>query len=240
VALRYADAFRAARRQPGRRHRRRVPADSAAPEPAVRRLPPVNLDHLRRLTDSTGIIQHAVYDLPNLAEGYCTDDNARALTLMVMLEDLGLQSPASNRAAAVYAAFLDHAFDADTGRFRNFLGFDRRWLDEAAASSDDCLGRTVVALGTCIGRSRTASLQRWAIRFFEPEEIRELVRPCLRPADRLSIEKFGGPADYGYGIQRRLPGIGAAAASLPPRLYRFQPWSMTERIAVVIDLGARR
>jgi hypothetical protein len=91
---------------------------------------------------------------------------------------------------------------------------------------------------------RFASLAKtdplYSIRFFTPEQIRELVRPCLGPADRLSIEKFGGPADHGYGIQRRAPGIGAAAAALPPRLYRFQPWSVTERIAVVIDRGARR
>jgi hypothetical protein len=78
----------------------------------------------------------------------------------------------------------------------------------------------------------------YAIRFFEPEEIREIVEPCLGAGQRLSIEKFGGPADHGYGIQRRFPRAGAAAAALPPRLYRFQPWPLTERIAVVIDMGA--
>ena len=92
--------------------------------------------------------------------------------------------------------------------------------------------------------ARFASLAKtdplYSIRFFTPEQIRELVRPCLGPADRLSIEKFGGPADHGYGIQQRAPRIGEAAAALPPRLYRFQPWSATERIAVVIDRGARR
>jgi hypothetical protein len=80
----------------------------------------------------------------------------------------------------------------------------------------------------------------YSIRFFEPDQIRELLQPCLGAGHTLSIEKFGGPADHGYGIQRRLPRIGAVAAALPPRLYRFQPWSATERIAVVIDLGARR
>lgn len=77
----------------------------------------------------------------------------------------------------------------------------------------------------------------YSIRFFTPQQIQDIVRPCLGPAHRLSIEKFGGLADHGYEIQRRLPRIGMAAAALPPRLYRFQPWSVTERIAVVIDTG---
>ena len=131
-----------------------------------RELPPVALDHLWRLTDSTGILQHATFDVPNLAEGYCTDDNARALTLMVLLEDLGMDSPQTHRAAAVYAAFLGHAFVPATSRFRNFLGFDRRWLDDNG--TDDSLGRALLALGTCIGRSRRPMLQRWAMNFFEP------------------------------------------------------------------------
>jgi hypothetical protein len=80
----------------------------------------------------------------------------------------------------------------------------------------------------------------FAIRFFEPDQIRELVQPCLRAGQRLSIEKFGGVADHGYGIQRRVPGVGAPAAALPPGLYRFQPWALTERIAVVIDMGGAR
>lgn len=130
------------------------------------RLPSLVLDHLLRLTDSTGLVQHAVHDVPNRAEGYCTDDNARGLALMVNVEGLGLASPATGRATAVYAAFLEHAFVPGTGRFRNFLGFDRRWLD--AGGSDDCLGRSVLALGTCIGRSARPGLRRWAMRLFEP------------------------------------------------------------------------
>jgi len=166
VAARYVDAFRATRRARTVRPQRTA---APAPPPALwRPLPPVVLEHVWRLSDSTGIFQHATFDLPNLSEGYCTDDNARALAVMVRLEDLGLQSTRTSVAAAVHASFLGHAFDPVTGRFRNFLGFDRRWLDTAAASSDDCLGRAVVALGTCIGRSRSPSLQRWAMNLFEP------------------------------------------------------------------------
>ena len=164
VAARYADALAATRlatmvKPRGRR------APTACPA-ARRRLPPLVLDHLWKLTDATGLLQHATFDIPARSEGYCTDDNARALALMVHLEDLGLESPASCQAAATYAAFLGHAFDARTGRFRNMMDYDRRWLD--ATGSDDSLGRAIVALGLCIGRTRHAGLRRFACRFFEP------------------------------------------------------------------------
>ncbi len=163
VAERYAESFRKARRSTLVRSRR---GGSGQPGPRARRdLPPIALDHLRRLTDSTGLFQHATFDIPNAVDGYCTDDNARALTLMVLLEELGIDAPHASRAAAVYATFLGHAFVPHTGRFRNFLGFDRRWLDEDG--TDDCLGRAIVALGTCIGRSRRPNLQRWATTLFD-------------------------------------------------------------------------
>ncbi len=164
VAERYVESFRKARRPEATRTRRG--SVSRAPRGRVRDLPPIKLDHLWRLTDSTGVFQHAAYDIPRFAEGYCTDDNARALLLMVLLEDLGIESPRIDRATSTYAAFLGHAFVRDTGRFRNFLGFDRRWLDDGG--SDDCLGRAIVALGACVGRSRNQRLQRWAIDLFEP------------------------------------------------------------------------
>jgi hypothetical protein len=141
-------------------------AATAGPVALRRRLPPLVLDHLWRLTDATGLLQHATFDVPARSEGYCTDDNARALALMVNIEEMGLESPASVQAATTYAAFLGHAFDAGTGRFRNFMDYDRRWLD--TAGSDDCLGRAIVALGLCIGRTRNKGLQRFACRYFEP------------------------------------------------------------------------
>ena len=166
VGCRFVAAFRAARQgAPGRtRQRRGTVAGGDDRQPASRPLPTLNLSHLRRLTDSTGIIQHAVFDVPNLDEGYCTDDNARALALAVQLEDLGLADPWLDQAVGTYAAFLGHAFDRSSGRFRNLLGFDRRWQDDRG--SDDCLGRAVVALGTCVGRSRRAGLRRWAVDLF--------------------------------------------------------------------------
>ena len=108
-------------------------------------LPGWRFDHLIRMTDSAGLLQHANSAIPNFGEGYCTDDNARALLLTVLLEQLGQVPAQMHRLATTFAAFLNHAFDRSRGRFRNFLGFDRRWLEEVG--SDDCHGRALWALG---------------------------------------------------------------------------------------------
>jgi hypothetical protein len=158
----YLNAF-----QEARRSRARVPKPLAVrtldEQPLA--LPHMNLDHLMRLTDSTGVLQHACYSIPNYHEGYCTDDNARALVLTVLLEDLGHDSQALHRAASTYAAFLNYAFEPTSGRFRNFMSFDRHWLERDG--SDDSLGRSIWALGTCVGRSRRRGLQSWAVQLFE-------------------------------------------------------------------------
>jgi glycosyltransferase involved in cell wall biosynthesis len=128
-------------------------------------LPGWRLDHLLRMTDSAGMLQHASSTIPNYAEGYCTDDNARALLLTVLLEQLGQGSGQVNRLATTYAAFLNHAFDRARGRFRNFLGFDRRWLEEVGSA--DCHGRALWVLGACVGRSKRRDLQFWASQLFD-------------------------------------------------------------------------
>ena len=116
------------------------------------------------MTDSTGIFQHASFTAPNLSEGYCTDDNARALILAVLLGQLE-EAPKRVRAlATTYAAFLDYAFDPKTTRFHNFLSIDRRWLDEQG--SEDCHGRAIWALGTAVGRSPHWSSQTMAEQLF--------------------------------------------------------------------------
>jgi len=128
-------------------------------------LPDWRLDHLARLTDATGMFQHATHTIPNFAEGYCTDDNARALLLTVLLEELGQGGTQVHRLATTYAAFLQAAFDRGRRRFRNILDFDRRWLEEVG--SEDCHGRALWALGTCVGRSRRPDLPSWAASHFE-------------------------------------------------------------------------
>jgi glycosyltransferase involved in cell wall biosynthesis len=128
--------------------------------------PEMRLDHLLRMTDTTGIIQHATYSIPNFREGYCLDDNARALVLTVLLEELGEDSQKIQNAATTYAAFLNFAFDRDTATFRNFLSFDRHWLE--ATGSDDSIGRAAWAVGACIGRTKRRAFHSWAAQLLEP------------------------------------------------------------------------
>jgi glycosyltransferase involved in cell wall biosynthesis len=127
-------------------------------------LPEIKLDHLFRMTDSTGIFQHAVMAVPNFSSGYCTDDNARALILTVLLEELGNDSPLLRNAATTYAAFLHHSFDLSKKRFRNFMGFNRSWMEEGL--SEDCHGRALWALGVCVGRSKNQGFQTLAGQIF--------------------------------------------------------------------------
>ena len=124
VAQRYMESFLHARQVPREIATRQ--SGASLREDREFKLPRVKLDHLWQMTDSTGILQHAVYNIPNFAEGYCVDDNARALILMVLLEELDLDSARLDRAATTYGAFLRYAFNGVTGRFRNFMSFDRK------------------------------------------------------------------------------------------------------------------
>ena len=128
-------------------------------------LPIWRLDHLMCLTDDTGMLQHAIYTLPNYEHGYCTDDNARALILMMLLEELEECFPERNRLSSIYAAFLQSAFDRTSGRFRNFMLFNRDWVPEIG--SEDSHGRALWALGTCVGRSQREGYRSWAAELFE-------------------------------------------------------------------------
>ena len=129
-----------------------------------RELPDIKLDHVSRMTDSTGIFQHAIFSIPNFGEGYCTDDNARAFILAVLLGELGEESERVRTLATTYGAFLHHAFDPKTRRFHNLLSFDRRWLDEQG--SEDCQGRAIWALGVGVGRSPIRNFQTMSGQLF--------------------------------------------------------------------------
>ncbi|MGQ9502235.1 MAG: glycosyltransferase [Anaerolineae bacterium] len=128
-------------------------------------LPTLKLDHLYRLSDNTGILQHAVFTVPNYNEGYTTDDNARALLVAVLLEEMeGGSSEEASRLGARYLAFLWHAFNAQAGRFRNFVTFNRQWQEEVG--SEDSHGRALWALGSSLGRSTDDGLRGAANRLF--------------------------------------------------------------------------
>jgi glycosyltransferase involved in cell wall biosynthesis len=163
VAQLYARSFEQARHDHSFIGRKSSPIKTLDEQPG--QLPELKLDHLFRMSDSTGIFQHASFTVPNFAEGYCTDDNARALVLAMMLQRLGLGSPRLNERAATYAAFLNHAFDRQRGRFHNFMSFDRRWLDEIG--SEDCQGQSLWALGLCVAQAGQGSFQRLAAELFE-------------------------------------------------------------------------
>jgi len=161
VARRYMETFERAREQ-----RSQISRYLFTFRPLKKRpdeLPLIKLDHLHRLTDSTGILQHAIFTIPNYAEGYTTDDNARALMVSVLLEELG--NGAAFDLASRYLAFLWYAFNPENGRFRNYMDYQHRWLEERG--SDDCHGRALWALGIVLGRSASLPLQGTATRLFE-------------------------------------------------------------------------
>jgi len=164
----YMDSF--ARVRSDRMENPRVQFSAYATPKVLNQVPELKLNHLTALTDDTGILQHAIFTIPNRAEGHTTDDNARALIFTVLLAQLAEEKhesvdPVAQQFSGRYLSFLEHAFDPAKGRFRNFLGYDRRWHD--AAGSEDCHGRTLWALGTVLGRSRDQGLKSAAGRLFE-------------------------------------------------------------------------
>jgi glycosyltransferase involved in cell wall biosynthesis len=163
AAEKYMVSFERARRHPTSQSIRRLGVRTLEEERLE--LPQLRLDHLLRMSDSTGMYQHANYSLPDFSHGYCTDDNARALIITVLLEELEVEGPELHRLAETYAGFMQYAFDPVSKHFRNFMSYDRRWLEEKG--SEDSQGRALWALGTCAGRSKHRHLQAWAAQLFE-------------------------------------------------------------------------
>lgn len=161
VAQRYMETFERARAE--RMHFKQTGPVVKALDERHGELPPLKLDHLRHMTDDTGMLQHAIFTVPNLREGYTTDDNARALLVSALLEELG--NPEGTDLAPRFLAFLSYAFDAKTGRFHNFMDYERRWIGDGG--SDDSHGRSLWALGSVLARSTTPSLQAMAGRLLE-------------------------------------------------------------------------
>jgi glycosyltransferase involved in cell wall biosynthesis len=164
VAQGYMRSFEQARSD--RMREPRVMFADGTLEKRLDQLPELNLDHLQRLTDDTGMLQHAIFAVPNYAEGYTSDDNARALVLAILLQQLEqTEAPSANDLAPRYLAFLANAFNPANGRFRNFLSYERKWAE--AEGSEDCHGRALWALGTVLGRSKNQALRGAAGRIFE-------------------------------------------------------------------------
>jgi hypothetical protein len=115
------------------------------------------------MCDDTGLCQHAVHSVPDRSHGYCVDDNARALLLACALNNPG-ERPLPEFLTARFAAFVQHAWNPDTKRFRNFMGFNRTWLEDVG--SEDSHGRTLWALGECARNDSSSSRRRWAASLF--------------------------------------------------------------------------
>jgi glycosyltransferase involved in cell wall biosynthesis len=130
-------------------------------------LPVLDTRHLLTMTDDTGMLQHAIFSVPNTREGYTTDDNARALMVSTRLdESLAYENKTAHPdLSRRYLAFLWLAFHSESGRFRNFLGYDRKWLEDVG--SEDSHGRALWAVGSVLGQSQNAGLRGAAGRLFE-------------------------------------------------------------------------
>jgi glycosyltransferase involved in cell wall biosynthesis len=126
-------------------------------------LPPLKLDHLVRMTDYTGMFQHALFTVPNYSHGYTTDDNARALLVSSLLDELGYSE--ESKLSSRYLAFLGYAFNTQTRRFRNFMDYQQNWLEESG--SDDSHGRALWALGCVLNRCSIPAQNLMAAWLFE-------------------------------------------------------------------------
>jgi glycosyltransferase involved in cell wall biosynthesis len=199
VAQGYMESF--ARVRSDRRESPKVQFSARMTHKSPDQLPELKRNHWNQMTDDTGMLQHAIFTIPNRREGYTTDDNARALIVAVMLEQLDLEDPDNDRrgrtdspfanSPGLYLSFLEHAFNPVKGRYKNFLRYDRRWNEPVG--SEDCHGRSLWAVGTVLGRSRDQGLRGAAGRLFE----------CSLPA----VLEFNSPRAWAYallGIQEYL------------------------------------
>ncbi len=161
VAQRYMESFERARAE----RRYYIPSGfiSKTLHKYPGELPPIKLDHLDQMTDYTGIFQHALFIVPNYSHGYTTDDNARALLVSILLDELG--NSKSLGLSSRYLAFLGFAFNDKTKRFRNFMNYQRNWLEDSG--SDDSHGRALLALGTVLNHSVTPEFNSMAGWLFE-------------------------------------------------------------------------
>jgi len=199
VARQYGSLFEEARQKRPAAMQKNISMRPLNAQPAI--LPEIKLDHFLRMTDSIGVFQHALHNVPNFAEGYCTDDNARALILTVLLENLGTVNPLRlDDLASRFLGFVRYAWDPKAARFGNFLSFQRNWAD--ASFSEDSHGRAVWALGVCIRRTQNQGFSQMAAEIFEQ---------ALTP-----VSSFSSPRAWAFALigadeyQQRFPGDLAA------------------------------
>jgi glycosyltransferase involved in cell wall biosynthesis len=188
VAHRYMESFQKARLPKIEKYPRIFAVKTLEEKSAE--LPEINMDHLVRMTDSTGLFHHAIGSIPNYNEGYCTDDNARALLLTVLLEEAYQDTAKIMELSGRYSAFVNYAFDQETKHFKNFMNYDRSWSD--MVGSDDCQGRSIWALGNCAGRSKYPNFQMWGAQLFNQaiHTATELTSPRAWAFSLLGINEY--------------------------------------------------
>jgi hypothetical protein len=181
TAKRYLTVFETAREniRPGIS----LPIDAIVSGSKGHIIPELRIGHFLSLCDSTGMIQHAVHSIPDRSHGYCVDDNARALLFSCVLSNAG-EAQLSETMTTRFAAFIQHAWNPDTRRFRNFMSYDRRWLEESG--SEDSHGRTLWALAECAREDTDPSRRRWAAALFK----------TALPA----VEEFSSPRAWAFSL----------------------------------------
>jgi glycosyltransferase involved in cell wall biosynthesis len=118
---------------------------------------------VERMSDSTGMLQHSIYSVPDRRHGYCIDDNARALILMCKME--GIDEAVRDKWTTIYGGFVQYAWNPDQRRFRNFMNFDRTWCEDVG--SEDSNGRALWALGVTARDARAQKHRDWASMLFD-------------------------------------------------------------------------
>ncbi len=201
TAIRYLDVFQSVRQK----QQLKLVTSPIRKDTSMRNAPPPNLEsgHFLAMCDDTGLFQHAVHAVPDRSHGYCVDDNARALIVACCLNTASntrLPSALTFR----FASFIQHAWNPDNKRFRNFMGFDRRWLEPCG--SEDSHGRTLWALGVCAAQDIDPTRRDWA---------RNLLS-CALPI----VETFKSPRAWAFALM----GLAALGATqhLEDDLLRIQ------------------
>lgn len=129
-------------------------------EPAIL---PADLSAVERMSDATGMLQHAIYSVPDRRHGYCIDDNARALILVSQIEDVS--ETVRDKWTSIYASFVQYAWNPEARRFRNFMHYDRTWCEEVG--SEDSNGRAIWALGVTAREARLQKHRDWAAMMYD-------------------------------------------------------------------------
>lgn len=183
-------------------------------------LPDINFTHLKNLTDSTGVFQHATFSIPNPNEGYCTDDNVRALLVSFMYK-MNFGDDIIDSCFNTYLTFVNYSFNSEKGLFRNFMSYDRKWLEETG--SEDCNGRVILVLGYIIKNTESnlhlnlvknlfdSSIKNMT-KFRSPRAISYIILGCI-----FYLNKFSGARE-----------INKIFKNLSARLYEYYTVVRTE------------